>query len=266
MGGAKKIAKKASKTISKVPGGSVLQKLTPGLAAAQAFGDGKNPLSAAIDPLNITGANPPAAQLGSMNYGYDENGRPISPDYESLRGPTGELQGQYKYDPAKSAAFAKLQEQAMAAPGESPWAKMQMQKQAMEQQDAVAQAAKQGATAQQQAMSALMRQGGLGSGARTSLAKSSARDAMLAQQNVARQGISQRLGIGESDINRQQDLLGRVSSTELEGQGKNLQTLMGDVRGKQEFDINKYRDQMQAWGANKTANAQVAAANRSSKK
>lgn len=189
-----------------------------------------------------------------------------APQYESLRGPDGQLRADFKYDPTKSAAFLKLQEQAMSAPGESPWAKMQFEKQALEEQGLMDQTAASQAQALAQAQGQLMRQGGLSSGARTRLASQGAKDMMLAQQQARRAGMMDRLGIGEQDIGRQQDLLGRVSSTELEGQGQNLQSMLGDVKGKQAFDMERYGQQMAAYGAEQTARGQEKAAKKSRKK
>jgi hypothetical protein len=215
------------------------------------------------DPMNFFGGAGAGAALGG---GVDSSGRPNDIFRESLRGQDGALKDQYKYDPTKSGAFGALKEQAMAAPGESPWAKMQLQKQGMEEMGAREGAGRAQSTALAEAQGQLMRTGGLGSGARTRMAMQSARDGARAQQDVARQGIASRLGIQEQDIGRQKELLGNVSGVELEGQNKNLGTLMGDVTNQGLFDLDKYKSQMAEWGAGKTANAQIAAANRPSKK
>jgi len=190
-----------------------------------------------------------------------------APTYESLRDPeTGELQSQYAYDPSKSEAYGVLRDQAMAAPGESPWAKMQMEKQQLSEQGALDNTATSSAQAVAQAQSNLARMGGLGGGARTRLASQGAKDSMLAQQGTRRAGIEQRLGIGEADIGRQQDMLGRLADEQLGGQKLNLGSLTGDVKDQAKFDLNRYEQQMGAWGAEQTANAQRAAAKKGGKK
>lgn len=183
-----------------------------------------------------------------------------APAYSGLTDSAGNLQDRYKYDPTKSAAFVKMQEQAMAAPGESPWAKVQMQQQALEQSGAQDMAARTQAQALAQAQSGLARFGGLSGGARTRLAMQGQKDLLGAQQNVANQGLQSRLGITGQDIGRQQDLLGKVGTTELEGQGQNLNALTGDVKNKAAFDAERYAQQMAAYGAEQTARGQVAAA------
>lgn len=219
------------------------------------------------DPLGLFDKQPGAQVPGIETMESIEAKYGIArPKYESLRGPDGQLRSEFVYDPTKSAAFQKLQQQAMAQAGESPWAKMQLEKQALEQsgaRDAAAKAALQGVAQQQ---SSLARMGGLSGGARERLARSGVQTTARAQQDVARQGMLDRLGVTEQDIARQQQALGIVGKEELGGQAANLQSMMGDVTGKQAFDIAKYREQMQSLGAQKTAQGQVQAANASRKK
>ena len=207
----------------------------------------------------------PTGQGGNYSSSLPTGGT-AGPERESLRDETGALKKEFTYDPTKSAAFGKLQEQAMAAPGESPWAKMQLQKQGLEQAGAAESAAKASASGLAQAQGNLMRQGGLGGGARTRMAMQGARDLSGAQQGVNMAGMKDRLGIQGQDIDRQQSALGNISATELEGQGKNLGTLMGDVTNKGLFDMEKYKKQMEVLAAGRTADAQTNAANNSGKK
>jgi len=261
MGSAKRFVKRATNSVKKTVSNPT-RMLDPKRLAPFAPG-----MAAALGGMGAAGIGP---KLGAGADGYvsSQGVNPgDGPVRESLRTADGkDLQEQFKYDPNKSGAFSKLKEQAMAEPGSSPWAKMQQQKQGVEQAGAADAAAKSSAQGLAQAQGNLMRQGGLGGGARTRMAMQGARDLAGAQQGVNRAGIQDRLGIQEQDINRTQDALGKVSSTELQGQGQNLATLQGDVKDKGLFDMEKYKQQMAVLGANKTANAQVAAANNSGKK
>lgn len=188
------------------------------------------------------------------------------PSYEGTRDvKTGELLGQYKFDPYGGEALKALKEQAFSQ-GESPWAKMQLQKQQMEQQNARGAAGRQAMQASAQAQSGLARMGGLGGGARALLAKQGARDALMAQQGVSREGMGQRLGIQAEDLNRKQGLLSQFGNTEVQGQQFNIGQSTGDIKNRAMFDANRYNQQMQAWGAQQSANAQRAAAGGGGKK
>lgn len=281
MGGAKKAVKKAtnsvkktikdpSRLITKAPTSQLWDK-TAGRALGLTTGGVLTAAGLKKAPADMT---PEELNDYQAKLGVDENGLTeverrtgiIAPKYEGMRDAQGNLKSQFTYDPTKSEAFNKIRAEAMASPMESAWTKMQLDKQAFEQAGARDQAAQNQASALAQAQSQLMRQGGLSSGARTRMAMQGARDIARAQQEVARQGIQSRLGIGENAINRQTQALGNLSAAELEGQGRNLATLQGDVTQKGQFDINRYKDQMAAYGAERGANAQVTAAKSSKKK
>lgn len=259
MGGAKRAASKAVKKVTaKVPAAAPLIKLQGAMTDPLGVVTGQNALQA----LGVGGQQQAMAMGGAG--GVSAMG--VAPGFESLRDESGNLRSQYALDPSKSAAFAELQKQAMAKPGESAWAKMQLDRQGIEEQMQKEGAGRSAQTALAQTQGQLMRTGGLSSGARNRLAMQTSRDTARAQQDVARQGMLSRLGIGESDIGRQSQLLAQVGQTELGAQEKNLAQLTGDIQSKRDFDLERYRQQMAAFGADKTANAQIQAANRSSKK
>jgi hypothetical protein len=186
--------------------------------------------------------------------------------YEGVRNrDTGELLAPYKTDPYAGEALQALKTQAFAE-GDSPWAKMQLQKQEMEQSKSMNDAAAAQAQGIAQAQSGLMRQGGLSSGARTSLAKQGARDLMMARQGVAGQGAAQRLDIQEQDLGRKQDLLGKFGAAETQANQANIGALTGDITRRGTFDMERYKQQMAAYGAEKGAEAQRAAAGAGGKK
>lgn len=253
-----------------------------GGAIGNAVGGGLGIVGGALDPLGLmpgqdqqqkspeqVSAEQQAARTFDPKTGLNAFGQSRieyqsginAPKYTGVRDANGNLQDQFKYDPNKSEAFSALKAQAMATPGDSPWAKMQLAQQGVEQGAAADTAAKTQAQQMAQAQGLLMRQGGLGGGARVRMAEQAAKQGALAQQDVARQGMLSRLGIQGQDIDRTQNLLGNISSTELQGQGQNLAALTGDVSNKAQFDAKRYADQMAAYGASKTAEGQRAAAN-----
>lgn len=184
----------------------------------------------------------------------------MPPGYASLRDASGGLQSQYKFDPYAGQATQALKDQAFST-GQSPWAKLQTDQQRMEQQNALQGAQQQNMQAQGMAQSQLARSGGLRGGAATLLARQGGRNLMNSSQDISRAGMGQRLGINQQDLARKQDLLGSFSNLEQSAQGKNLGTLTGDVANQSAFNQNRYNEQMRAWAASKSADAERAAAN-----
>lgn len=171
---------------------------------------------------------------------------------------TGQLLDQYKINPFAGAAGQKLQQEALST-GPSDWAKNALAQQGQEEKTARGNAGLQEQQAQDTAQSQLMRQGGLGGGARTSLARSGARDQLMANQGVANQGIMQRYGINDTDTQRRQALLGTTADAEMQAQQANVGTQTGALSAKATFDANRYNQQMQAWAAKQGADATRAA-------
>jgi hypothetical protein len=202
----------------------------------------------------------------SVSQGSKERAAGVTPPgFEGVRDvKTGQLLSQYKTDPYAGEALQALKGQAFAQ-GDSPWAKMQLDKQAMEQSGAADSAAQAQAQGLAQAQGNLMRQGGLSSGARTRMAMQGARDLAMAQQGVAGQGMKARLGIQEQDLNRKQDLLGKFGDAEAAATQQNIGLATGDIKAGTAFDMDRYGKQMEAYGAEKTAEGQRAAASAGSK-
>lgn len=205
--------------------------------------------------------------------GMERDGSPFKPEFHSLIDPsTGKLHQQYQaniagLDPASWEAYQKYRTEGLREAGAlSPWAKLQMEKQAAEQAQARDQAARQAMTAQSQAMSQLAMRGGLGGGARTSLAKGLGRDLLTQRQATARQGIMERLGISSEDERSRQQALQSLAGTEadigkynkqLEAQQTqfNLQNLLRDVEGRRAYEMGTYSEQMKKWAAERQAQA-----------
>lgn len=225
------------------------------------YGNMVDPFGLGVSNLTNMGAGMLSGAAGSGGGSIDPySGQPIGPGFESMRDPTtGLLQDKYKYDPTKSAAFKQIQGQAMST-APSAWANMQTQRQQLEQQGLKDSAAKQNLSALSQGQSQLARTGGLSSGAAALMARSGAKDMMMRNQEINRGGMLDRLGIGQQDEQTRQGLLRDVATAETGAEKANLMALMGDVEGKRNFDLNKYQQMMSAWGAGKSADAQLAAA------
>jgi len=188
------------------------------------------------------------------------------PGYEGTRDvKTGELLSQYKVDPYQSAAMRKLQEQAMAE-GTSPWAKMQLESQKMQQQDERGAIGRQQMQAQGMAQAQLARSGGLRGGASALLARQGQRDLLGQRQALSRAGMGQRLGIEQQDLARKEGLLGKLGEVDVGAQQANIGQATGDINRRALFDTERYKQQMQAWGAQQSADAQRASAGGGGKK
>jgi len=171
---------------------------------------------------------------------------------------TGQLLDQYKINPFAGEASQKIRAEALGT-GPSEWAKNALGKQQFEQGQQMGAAGLQSQQAQSQARAALMQQGGLGGGARTSLARSGARDQLMAQQNVGSAGALARYGINDTDAKRRQELLGTTADVERGADIQNLGTTRSDLENRAKFDVNRYNEQMKAWGAKQSADATRAA-------
>lgn len=167
---------------------------------------------------------------------------------------TGELLDRYKVNPFAGEASQKLKSEALGQ-GPSPWALMALQQQKMEESQARGSAGLQAQTAQAQGQSQLARSGGIGSGARTSLARSGMRDQLLAQQGISQQGAMARYGINTTDQQRRQQLLGQTADVERAGDVNTQQQYLNDLAAKAKFESNRYNQQMTAYGAAQTAEA-----------
>ena len=188
------------------------------------------------------------------------------PSSEGVRDPvTGELLSGYKIDPYSGEALQELKKQAFAQ-GPSAWANLQTQQQQLEQQNAKGDALKQQMQAQGMAKGQLARSGGLRGGAAALLARQGARDLMGSQQQISRAGMGQRLGIQQQDLARKEGLMGKFGDLETGAQQSNLAQLTGDINRKAMFDMERYKQQMQAWGAKQSADATRAAGGGGGKK
>lgn len=177
------------------------------------------------------------------------------PGYEGTRDvKTGKLLSDYKIDPYSGEATQLLKKQAFSE-GLSPWAEQQLKSQKLMQQDQAGLAGRQAMQAQRGAQQQLATSGGLRGGAAALLARQGQRDLLNAQQGISRGGMGQRLGIEQQDLEKKQALLGGFSDKESGAQQANIGQATGDINRKAMFDMERYKQQMQAWGAKQSADA-----------
>lgn len=210
--------------------------------------------------------------------GYDAQGRPLDPKFNSLIDATsGLLDPKYRLNggadvTADQRAIEAIRQRGLSQ-GPSEWARAALDKQGLEQSSAMDQSRQQSAGAQAQTLASLMMRGGLSSGSRERLAGRSMRDQALSAQNVFRQGQTDRANIGMQDEQLKTDALKTTAGFDFQNanlglqnrqystdvQKANLQAALNELQKNREFDMDKYKSKMQEWGAAKTADAQRAA-------
>lgn len=196
-------------------------------------GDGSGqPSQAYQDQMNMLQKQMQTAQAQAAAAQAQLNAGPQRPDFKGLTGEDGQLLDKYKLSDGSQYG--------------------QIATNALNQQTAqgMNNAAQSNMGAQAQARTALATRGGLGGGAALRLAQSG-------QQNLAnaRQDVGSAAAQGAQGIQQKQYDIGR------EAEKANVGNLIKNQAGLNEFDLKKYGDQMQAWAADKSANAQAAAAN-----
>lgn len=220
-----------------VPGSQAwydFQNANPG--AAKAANMAPNPFNPNSNQANNMKPNP--FKPGTREYADFQNeqissavkmaGSPERPGFDSQIDPaTGLLKGNLQLsDSSKWGALLKQQLEGQRL-------------QRMDQNDAQAQGANAAAS------SSLAMRGGLGSGARTSLAKDMARNINAGAQGINRDISNQGLGV---DINQEQN--------NLAAQKFNIGNALGEKFQERAANLGSYSEAMKAWAADKTANAQ----------
>ena len=200
--------------------------------------------------------------------------RPVRPEFESQLDPnTGLLKDPLtikKFDPVElnTGGLEKMRGIALGE-GESPWAKMMLERQGLEQSQRKDMAQSQLAGQTAMARSDLAMRGGLSQGARERLAQNSLRSGFNANQQLSREGELDRLNIGLADQQRRDSFLQQLPGQELAAlepqfrnqsvdaarQQFNIGNAIGEKRAKDVADLSAYAEQMKAWAANKQADA-----------
>lgn len=190
---------------------------------------------------------------------YEKKAGVGTPQYMSMLDESGKLKAPFQFNPSNSAAFQKMSGIAMD-PGLSPWASLQKTSLAEQTKSARDNA---NATAQGSTTNALDKLastgGGVSGGANLWAAMQGARNATQANQNISNQQMMSELGLEQTDAQNKQQMLGQVSNTETGAEAANTQSGLSDLQNQNAFNTNRYNQQMAAWGAQKTADAQRAA-------
>ena len=111
-------------------------------------------------------------------------------------------------------ALDAMRDRALAT-GDSPWLKMQVEKQQLGELDSRDRAASQALGSNAVARSQLAMKGGLGGGASERMAKAGARDLNALQQGIGRQGQLDRMGLNIADDQTKTQLLGQTAGLDL---------------------------------------------------
>ena len=218
--------------------------------------------------------------------GLNPDGSPISPEFQSIANPDGTLKSAYELSPwqqvsADTGALDMYKQSALRGAGvDSPYAKLALERQQLEQAASADQAGAGAANTMLQAASRLAQSGGISGGARERLARQGAQSGFIQRQGVERQGALDRLGIRSQD--EQNRLAGLQSLQGMQNQQADIQfknqqqaanigefnvgSRQKEQEAKRLFDANKYNQQMQAWAAGKSADAQRRAAGGGGKK
>jgi hypothetical protein len=111
-------------------------------------------------------------------------------------------------------ALDAMRDRALAT-GDSPWLKMQVEKQQLGELDSRDRAASQALGSNAVARSQLAMKGGLGGGSAERMAKSGARDLNALQQGIGRQGQLDRMGLNIADDQAKTAMMGQVAGLDL---------------------------------------------------
>lgn len=212
--------------------------------------------------------------------GLNPDGSPMAPEYKSLIGADGNLDSKYKLadwqnvNPNTQALDMYKQTALRDAGTSSPWAKMMLEQQGVQQAQNVDNAGTSAANSFLQASSQLAKTGGVSGGARERMASKASNAAMIGQNQVARQGQLDQLNIKTQDeTNRMSGLqnLQGMQNSQADAQFKNAQmsqetnkyntgNLIGETDKQRLWQQDQWKQKMQSWGANKSADAQAKAA------
>ena len=196
--------------------------------------------------------------------------RPDEPSFIGITGPGGQLREDFRLGTPErlkqiqqgGPGYQAFQKEALAAPGESPWEKMMMERQAAEEGMGRDLAQSQGAAMGQNIWNQMAMRGGAGAGSRERAAMAGKRAGLSGMQNVARQGTMDRANIGVQGEERRMGLLSQLPGMEFQrtqfGTGLSQQDIanaMADMQRRQQFEDTKYSRGMQEYAAEQMAKA-----------
>lgn len=254
-------------------GASVNQTLMNAQAGGAAGAGGGIIPAVAAEQFKWDKQNPNSGSESGSVFSMAGGDQPYRPGWDSQIGGDGLLRQPYRLTQRED---VKLNTQGLDAlrsralsTDSSPWAKLAEQKQQLDQSGAMDQAAAQSAGQSAQALDSLAQNGGLSEGARERIATAGARSGMFANQQIARQGMGDRLGIKLQDEQQKANMLSALPGQELAAlepdfrnrqyqqavEGTNINAALNEIQQKRAADLDKYNAEMSAWGAARTANA-----------
>lgn len=139
---------------------------------------------------------------------------------------------------------------------DNPWVKMMLQLGDSQKGQALDAVSAQGNAGLSSGYSALATRGGLSSGSRERLASKSAHDVLMGKQDVFRNADQNALGIMTQGTDKQLDLDMKNRAYDTDINKANVQTMIADKAGQDQFNLKKYEEQMKAWSAERTAEGQ----------
>jgi hypothetical protein len=242
-----------------------------------------------------------AAQT-QLNQSLDPNyepeimpGAPRAKKWESLIDPaTGQIKSQYQISSNNltpeltqkldginldKRGLEKFREYALST-GDSEFAKKLLEKQGLEQQTALQDAAASQAGQAAQARSQMAMRGGINSGASERLARANMLSGYAQKQGINRQGLTDRLQIQANDANQRVQALSKLPDMEVNALNPefkkaqawyealsgdrasrmsadqfNVGNTLSEITNKRNYDQNMWNQQTQAWGSVKAAEA-----------
>jgi len=135
----------------------------------------------------------------------------------------------------------------------SPWYKMALERQGMEESKQRGASEQQMATQAAQARGLLASRGGLRGGAAERLASQSADNLALMRQGILGQGAEARADLGLKGLGLASDIVGRNVSAENVARQQNVANVWADLQNQNARNLEKYREEMKMKGAEETS-------------
>jgi hypothetical protein len=202
--------------------------------------------------------------------GLNADGSPIRKAFDTIANPDGTLGDKYTMnisglDPSKWAGYSKYQNEALRT-GPSAWALLQNQTQDLNTMNNKEAAARQAQSGMNAGISNLASHGGVSNSARGLAARNSTRDMLMARQNAARSGDTNKLNIATTDegnrvgqlanLTNMENQIGQFNTT-LAGkqQEYNINNMLQEQQGKRAYNDMTYTEQMKKWASDRQAQA-----------
>ncbi|MFN3453442.1 MAG: hypothetical protein ACK41T_00680 [Pseudobdellovibrio sp.] len=218
--------------------------------------------------------------------GLNPDGSPISPEFKSMLNSSGTLDEKYKLQdwqnvlPNSEALDIYKKTALRDANTNSPWAKLMLEKQQVEQQNAMDNAGQAAASSMLGAVTSLAQSGGVSGGARERMMSKASQAGNLAQAQAARNGQLDRFNILSQDEtnrmnqlqtlqgmeNNQADAMFRNAQQAQETNKYNTSNLLLETDRQRQFQQDQWKQKMESWAANKSADAQARASGGGGKK